>query len=68
MVWWQRGEAIFATHPDARPEGARFLGVSVLDDEGIIRAWEVMKAQDPGSTLVPDEAAQEWIDRLPFAG
>ena len=40
---------IFATHPDARPEGARFLGVSVLDDEGIIRAWEVMLAQGLGT-------------------
>ncbi len=68
VVWWQRGEAIFVTHPDVRPERARFLGVSVLDDAGLIRAWEVMLAQDGASTLVPREAAQEWIDGLPFAG
>ena len=46
MVWWRLGEEVFATHPDApRVEGARFLGVSVLDDAGLIRAWEVMLAQ-----------------------
>ena len=43
------------------------LSVSVLDDEGVIRAWEVMQAQ-VGSSLVPSDAAQWWIDALPFEG
>ncbi len=49
MVWWRLGSEVFATHPEARPNGARLLGVSVLDDEGIIRAWEVMLAQGLGT-------------------
>ena len=40
------------------------LGYSVLDDEGVVRAWEIMTAQ-AGTTLVPTEGAQAWIDSLP---
>ena len=43
---------------------ATVLGVSVLDDEGLIRAWEIMQAQ-VGSGLVPSEGAREWIEGLP---
>ena len=39
--------------------------MSVLDDEGVIRAWEVMQAQ-AGSELVPSEGAREWIEGLRF--
>jgi len=50
MVWWRLGEEVFAMQPDApRVDGARFLGVSVLDDAGLIRAWEVMLAQGLGT-------------------
>jgi hypothetical protein len=51
---------VFALHPDAiSPSGGVSLGVSVLDDAGLIRAWEVMRAQDGllPNLLVPDEAA-----------
>ena len=41
------------------------LGVSVLDDEGVIRAWEMMQAQ-VGSGLVPGDGAGGWIEGLPF--
>ena len=54
------------TEPHDHPEGAVRLGVSVLDDAGVIRAWEVMKAQTE-SALVPTEEARAWIDGLPFA-
>ena len=54
------------TEPNDQPEGAVRLGVSVLDDAGVIRAWEVMKAQTE-STLVPTYAAQAWIDSLPLS-
>ena len=45
LIWWRDPSGIYVTTPDARPEGTVRLGVSVLDDEGVIRAWEVMKAQ-----------------------
>ena len=65
FIWWRDGSHVFLTGPHRIPEGAVPLGVSVLDDEGIIRAWEIMTAQ-AGTTLVPTEGAQAWINGLPF--
>jgi hypothetical protein len=51
------GSLVFAPHPEAPPpEGAVRLGIAVLDDKGLIRVWEVVRAQDLGSGLAPEEA------------
>ena len=49
LVYWCWIEGCLLPLPTPR---ADCLGVSVLDDEGVIRAWEVMEAQ-VGSGLVP---------------
>ena len=67
VVWWRDSSGIYFTEVHDGPERAVRLGVSAPpDDAGIVCAWEVMKAQ-VGSTLIPTEAAQAWIDGLPFA-
>jgi hypothetical protein len=66
VIWWRDSSGTYFTEVNDRSEGAVLLGVSVLDDAGLIRAWEVMRAQTE-SALVPTEAAQAWIDSLPFA-
>jgi hypothetical protein len=66
VVWWRDCSGLYFTEVSDRREGAVLLGISVLDDPGVVRAWEVMKAQ-VGSTLVPSQEAQAWIDGLPFA-
>jgi hypothetical protein len=66
VVWWRDPSGIYFTQLSDRPAGAVLLEISVLDDGGVVMAWEVMKAQG-GSTLVPSEAAHAWIEELPFA-
>ena len=63
LVYWCVIEGCLLPLPSPR---TTVIGVSVLDDEGVIRAWDVMRAQ-VGSGLVPSEGAQEWIEGLPFA-
>ena len=54
LVYWCLIEGCILPLPRPR---TTVLGVSVLDDEGVIRAWEVMQAQ-VGSGLVPSEGAR----------
>ena len=63
LVYWCVIEGCILPLPTPR---TAVLGYSVLDDEGLIRAWEVMRAQ-VGSGLVPTEGARTWIEGLPFA-
>ena len=66
VIWWRDPSAIYATEVHHRPERAVRLGVGVLDDAGVVRAWDVMRAQ-VGSSLVPTEAASnERIWTPPF--
>jgi hypothetical protein len=66
LIWRPHHRGLCFTRSSDRPEGAGCLGVSVLDDAGVVRAWKVMRVQ-VGSTLIPSEAAQVWIDSLPSA-
>ena len=62
LVYWVWIDECLLPLPTPR---GRFLGCSVLDDEGVLRAWEVMQAQ-VGSGLVPSDGVREWMDSLPF--
>ena len=62
LVYWCWIEGCLLPLPTPQ---ATVLGVSILDDEGVIRAWEVARAQ-VGSGLVPSDGAQESISSLPL--
>jgi len=62
LVYWVWIDECLLPLPTPR---GRFLGCSVLDDEGVLRAWEIARAQ-VGSGLVPSDEAQAWIEGLRF--